>query len=173
VSTDVANPGSAGTPGAVPPGLKPWKPGQSGNPSGRSREIAAVETLARSHSKEAIEKLVAIMRGKNVKEARLAAEAILDRGLGKAAVAVNLTATAAPLDTRFRGAARAMLEAAVEAAEQLSGESTVYETVAVREGGDENGSDTGSLERKALVPAAGCAQDVPVGPLDAGEGAAP
>ena len=47
-------------------GIKPpaaWKPGQSGNPSGRPKGIAEVQALAREFSTEAVYKLVDTMRG--------------------------------------------------------------------------------------------------------------
>lgn len=42
-----------------------FKPGQSGNPSGRPKVDFEVRQLAREYGQEAIEKLVAIMRGDN------------------------------------------------------------------------------------------------------------
>ena len=66
------------------PGV-PFKKGQSGNPGGRPKTIAAVRDLARKHSFEAIETLVTIMRNKNepASARRAAASDILDRGYGK------------------------------------------------------------------------------------------
>jgi hypothetical protein len=43
---------------AAPRG-RPFKKGQSGNPGGRPKEIKDVQTLARSHTAEAIEALLA------------------------------------------------------------------------------------------------------------------
>lgn len=42
-----------------------FKAGQSGNPSGRPKVDFEVRQLAREYGQEAIEKLVAIMRGDN------------------------------------------------------------------------------------------------------------
>lgn len=61
-----------------------WQPGQSGNPGGRPKEAAEVKALARSHSKAAVEKLVALMLSSADERTVIAAcNAILDRGLGK------------------------------------------------------------------------------------------
>jgi len=66
-------------------GLRPWRPGQSGNPNGRPKGRSEVTRLALSNCPKAILKLVAIMEDPNVSapEQIRAAEAILDRGLGK------------------------------------------------------------------------------------------
>lgn len=55
-----------------------FKPGQSGNPGGRPKGVAA---LAREHTPEAIKALVAALKCK--KERVSAAIALLDRGWGK------------------------------------------------------------------------------------------
>lgn len=61
-----------------------WKPGQSGNPSGRPREVGDVRDLARQHTAEAIRTLIEVMRhGKPDRARAAAAEAILDRGWGR------------------------------------------------------------------------------------------
>lgn len=60
-----------------------FKPGQSGNPAGRPKVVAVIRDMAREHGKEAVEKLVEIMRGDDPKLARAAACDILDRGYGK------------------------------------------------------------------------------------------
>jgi hypothetical protein len=64
--------------------LRPWKPGQSGNPNGRPKEAFHVRDLARGHTEEAITTLVTIMRSSKQDKARAqAAQALLDRGWGK------------------------------------------------------------------------------------------
>lgn len=60
-----------------------WKPGQSGNPGGRPKEVAHVRELARQHTAEAIATLVDIMRHGTSDRARVAAaEALLNRAWG-------------------------------------------------------------------------------------------
>ena len=64
-------------------------PGSSGNPGGRPKDQARVAELARSHTIEAIETLVELMRhGKDDRVRGTAAQALLDRGWGKPKVEV-------------------------------------------------------------------------------------
>lgn len=68
----------------------PWKPGESGNPSGRPRDTVRVGELARSYAVEAIDTLVAIMRhSPETRDQLSAAQALLDRGYGKPMQAVE------------------------------------------------------------------------------------
>jgi hypothetical protein len=60
--------------------LKPWKPGQSGNPKGRPE---GVEALARQYTPEAIRRLVRALDDNDSRVAVTAAGMILDRGWGK------------------------------------------------------------------------------------------
>ena len=64
-----------------------FKPGQSGNPSGRAKkteQMLRIEDLARSHSEGAIEALISIAKHGDSETARVsAANSILDRGWGK------------------------------------------------------------------------------------------
>jgi len=75
----------------------PFAPGQSGNPSGRPKVDFEVRELAREHGREAIERLVVIMRGDNPSLARAACEALLDRGFGKPVQSVGIDADSVPL----------------------------------------------------------------------------
>lgn len=68
-----------------------WKKGQSGNPGGRPKDDHEIRELARSHCREAIERLAQIVRGEDVKAAVAAANALLDRGYGRPAQAVNVS----------------------------------------------------------------------------------
>jgi len=68
-----------------------FQKGQSGNPGGRPKENAEVTALAREHCKEAIEKLVALMRGDDARLAKAAADSLLDRGIGKPSQSVELS----------------------------------------------------------------------------------
>jgi hypothetical protein len=71
----------------VMPKGRPWVKGQSGNPGGRPKDLAWLRETARSHAPEALETLFKIMRdGGTEKDRRAAAEALLDRGFGKAAI---------------------------------------------------------------------------------------
>lgn len=57
--------------------------GASGNPKGRPKDIYGVSELARRNCPEAMKTLIELMRHKDPKVAMSAAEAVLDRGLGK------------------------------------------------------------------------------------------
>jgi len=64
-----------------------FAPGQSGNPGGRPKDEHRVGELARSYTLEAIETLVDLMRhGRDERVRGIAAQALLDRGWGKAKV---------------------------------------------------------------------------------------
>ena len=66
-----------------------YKPGQSGNPGGRSKESARIKALAASHAESCIKKLVKIMEtSEDEKTVIAAAQALMDRGLGKPAQAI-------------------------------------------------------------------------------------
>jgi Family of unknown function (DUF5681) len=62
-----------------------WKPGQSGNPSGRAKVDLNLRRLARERTVEALETLAKIMLNEKAAAAArvAAAQAILDRGWGK------------------------------------------------------------------------------------------
>jgi hypothetical protein len=66
-----------------------FKKGVSGNPNGQPKIYYQMQKLARSHSTEAFERLVEIMRNKRTPKLSLkAAELILDRAWGKAPQAI-------------------------------------------------------------------------------------
>ena len=74
-------------------------PGRSGNPGGRPKDEHRVAELARSYTVEAIETLVKLMRdGKDERVRGTAAQALLDRGWGKAKVDVAVGAEGSYLD---------------------------------------------------------------------------
>lgn len=67
-----------------------WKKGQSGNPGGKPKVAAEVKALAREYGAEAIDKLVALMRGAEDEKTQLnAAESLLDRGYGRPTQAIS------------------------------------------------------------------------------------
>lgn len=71
---------------------KPFQKGQSGNPGGRPKVVAEVTELARQHTAEAIEALVAICtKGKSEAARASAAVALLDRGYGRPAQTMDIT----------------------------------------------------------------------------------
>ena len=68
-----------------------FKPGQSGNPSGRPKEVGHIRDLARAHTESAIKTLVAINEDMaQPAPARVAAaQALLDRAWGKPSQAIG------------------------------------------------------------------------------------
>ena len=66
-----------------------WKPGQSGNPSGKPRRDIDIAALARSHAPEALAALVAALQ--SPKERVSAATVILDRAFGKPKQTIDTT----------------------------------------------------------------------------------
>ena len=76
-----------------------FAPGQSGNPGGRPKDEHRVAELARSYTLEAIDTLVELLReGKDERVRGTAAQALLDRGWGKAKVEVVTDAEGTYLD---------------------------------------------------------------------------
>jgi hypothetical protein len=69
-----------------------WLPGTSGNPGGRTAVLEEVRSLARQHTKMAITQLAEIAKDGKKEQARvMACIALLDRGWGKPAQAVEMT----------------------------------------------------------------------------------
>ena len=86
-----------------------FAPGQSGNPGGRPKDEHRVAELARSYTVEAIDTLVELMRdGKDERVRGTAAQALLDRGWGKAKVEVVTGAGGGYLDV-LRAVNKSML----------------------------------------------------------------
>ena len=64
--------------------MQPWKPGQSGNPAGKTKAVWRMTDLAREKGPEAIQKLVDLMRNSPDDRVQyMAATHLLDRGFGK------------------------------------------------------------------------------------------
>jgi hypothetical protein len=67
------------------PWLKPWKPGQSGNPSGKSAKQREMEALAKDKSVRALERILELMESEDERIAFMAAKEVLDRAFGRPA----------------------------------------------------------------------------------------
>lgn len=84
--------GSGKTGRSTPPVGRRFEAGKSGNPGGLPAWVKEVRDLAGAHSKEAIERLVTLMRQKKqLKVAHMAACAILDRAGAKPIQPIALT----------------------------------------------------------------------------------
>jgi len=72
---------------------KPFKPGQSGNPSGRPKIPQEFKDLAKEHSISALKKVIFIMESgiSDHKDQLRAAEIIMDRAWGKATQGMELS----------------------------------------------------------------------------------
>ena len=77
--------------GANTVGLRaPWQKGQSGNPNGRPKKLQTVAQLAEENSEKALKKLIALMDSDKDQVALAAAQAVLDRAMGKPKQSVDL-----------------------------------------------------------------------------------
>jgi hypothetical protein len=89
---DTASTANSGGAAGRTANLRPFQPGQSGNPRGRPKRDYDVAELARQHTAEAIETLAEVMRDRDSPpSARVsAAVAMLDRGYGRAPQSLNV-----------------------------------------------------------------------------------
>ena len=76
----------------LPPEATRFKPGVSGNPNGRPKKQLAVQKSAEDHIEDALKVLVDAMKDPDPKVRIAAANAILDRGMGKPKQSVEMKA---------------------------------------------------------------------------------
>jgi hypothetical protein len=69
----------------IPPALAAhsWRPGQSGNPGGRTFEFADCQRLCREASPDAARRLIALMNSEDERVALMAADKVLERAWGR------------------------------------------------------------------------------------------
>jgi len=104
--------------GRTAPG-RPFQPGQSGNPGGRPKGIAAI---ARQHTDKAQEVLTNAMNDPDARVRVAAAKEILDRGYGKAPVfTADLTGKLDDLDDDALDAALIAIGDAIRVAGKADG----------------------------------------------------
>jgi len=104
---------------ALPPAMeaRKWKPGQSGNPTGKSGQYLECMRICREASPEAARKMVALMDSEDPRVAYMATNTILERAWGKPKeFEPNAEREPAPLDfsrltTEQRQQMRELLEA--------------------------------------------------------------
>jgi hypothetical protein len=81
--TSTAPAPTASTDKTVPTGLRPWRRGQSGNPTGRPKAPVDIAALARQHGPKAIEVVAKLLTDRDKKLRLAAAQTLLDRGFGR------------------------------------------------------------------------------------------
>src|SRR5580658_8653082 len=69
--------------GVTPEGAKPWKPGQSGNPSGKGGKFVEAQTIARKASPKAAQVLVEMLDDNDPRVRGYAADKIREWAWGK------------------------------------------------------------------------------------------
>ena len=69
--------------GEMPPGAKPWQPGQSGNPSGKGGLFIEAQAIARKATPEAARKLVEMLQSTDERVVGFAAKELREWAWGK------------------------------------------------------------------------------------------
>lgn len=77
----------------LPPGLRPWQPGQSGNPAGRRPMPPEVVEALQAGSEAAAKRLVELCSSPDPRVALMASEALLSRLYGKPTQQVDAQVT--------------------------------------------------------------------------------
>jgi len=104
-----------------------FKPGQSGNPSGRPAVPASVTAACRAHTDAAIAVLVAAMDDVDARVRVVAANSILDRAWGKATTIVEATVRKA--ESLHEEQARLLAESFIESQRRITSGATEPNTV--------------------------------------------
>ena len=58
---------------------KRWRPGQSGNPTGKSKRFDEIRALAKDHSMRGLERIIELVDSDDERIALMAAKEVLDR----------------------------------------------------------------------------------------------
>lgn len=82
-----------------PPKPGTFKPGTSGNPSGRPKDVHHIQELARGYAPRCVERLWELTRSHDPKVALHATVALLDRGCGRPHQTVHVTER--PMESEF------------------------------------------------------------------------
>jgi hypothetical protein len=60
-----------------------WKPGQSGNPGGKSKKLEEIKSLSKDRLRRALERIIELVESDDERVALMAAKEVLDRAWGK------------------------------------------------------------------------------------------
>lgn len=97
-----------------------WKPGQSGNPKGRPKHPDDLPAICREYTREAVEKLVEIMRSDDTGKALNAVNQLLDRGWGRPITPIVSDQPVESLSLLHLIAARRVAEALEDAVQKVN-----------------------------------------------------